>query len=218
MNYKTGSKNVNIIEITKFKSIWSQEEHRKMLVYLSEQREELVDHVRMNIERESRTNKNNFFVKMSKYIGTKSDKQCKSRYQKKEEMLFKAIHIPLDLVERYFSGKRSKSGHTSFKKRQSIQSTDTSNSMLRPVDTILAHINNFADLKAFLEREFMPKVTNETVKAYLDQFLSNLPTSEEALKDFSLAEITSLHQFHPRANFSLEVIEDRECIFFEDYE
>lgn len=218
MNYKTETRNIDVFEISNVKNIWTQEEHHKMYLYMEEHRQDIIEHIQNNIDHETRINKSNFFVQMSKFIGTKSDRQCKSRYQKKEGVLLKALELPEKLIEKYIKAKKAKAKVHNWKKRVSIQSTQVCNSIVKQDELSFASIVTFSDLKAMILNDCLPKVQNQTVKNYLEAFIHNLPLDDETIGDIPSFDLHSLIQIQPRMGFSSELIQDPDMIYFEDYE
>lgn len=142
---------------------------------MTTQRDSIVSHIIINIKKHTRTNKSHFFVHMSRFIGTKTDKQCKSRYQKKESQLLIEINVPVAVVENYLQTKQVKIDTKVAKKRVSMQSTETYNSIIKQNEPSFTFINSFSELKAVIANDFMPRVQNEVIKAHLENLLHTLP-------------------------------------------
>lgn len=94
--------------LIKRKRIWTFFENQMMLAFLHSKRQEIEDHITENISSERRTNKNMFFKQMSEYIKTKSDLQCKSRYQKVETNILYLVGIDERIVHKYLELKAKK--------------------------------------------------------------------------------------------------------------
>lgn len=217
MEYKTECKNIVLIEKFRPKNIWSQEEQHKMLLFIDENREELSANIRANIDSTTRINKSQFFIKMSKFIGTKSDIQCKSRYQKKERALLEAANFPTNLIDEYMSIKKGKSNCKNLKKRTSTVSTNATNSMVKQEEMSFIGINTFHDLKTVIINDCMPKIQNDTVKNHLEAFVCSLPLNDQIKQDLPSCNFCSLVQAHDNTNFSLDFEQDYDKIYLDEY-
>lgn len=199
-----------ILEKKDLKSIWDHGDQKRMLLYLRNKTTDLMEHIRADIEAGIRTNKNNFFVDMAKFVGTKNIKQCKSRYQKKEKVLLKAIGMSHELVDAYFNIKRTKSMNSSFKNKESMTTTiDTSSSMLRSEELTITSIDSFIDLKSVLVQICLPKVNSEAVKIRLESFISDIPVGDGLIRELSTCYLNTLEQGHSHVTIVPETIKTR---------
>lgn len=218
MKYNSEVQNISVLEISKYNSIWTQEEHTKMLQFMNEERASIINHVNINIIKDTRTNKSHFFVRMSGFIGTKTDKQCKSRYQKKESQLLRELDVPAQIVEKYLKIKRVKIDTKAAKKRVSMQSTETCNSMVKQDETSFVSISSFSELKTIIMNEFMPRIQNEIVKAHLENFVHTLPSDDMSIGHFPAFNLRPMKLHQPSIGFSIDVFQDPDTILFEDYD
>ena len=108
MSHDSSTHNIAVIELPPPQNVWTKEEHTQMLLFMDQNRTLLEENIRRNIERCGRSNKAQFFVRMASVIGTKTDKQCKSRYQKKERVLLTELDFEPQLVDTYMRSKREK--------------------------------------------------------------------------------------------------------------
>lgn len=226
MSHDSDILNINVVEIRPLPNAWTKEEHAKMLGYMEDNRKYLMDNIKRNIGKANRSNKAHFFVNMAAYIGTKSDKQCKSRYQKKESQLLKDLNFSVDLVDEYVKFKKDKS-KKQLKQRESSQSTDVCNSMMKhqepacetAVDsqqTPSNFITSFEELKAIIISEFMPRIQNEDVRVYLHRFIQSFPSDENMPKQISSVNMNPFRMHQPSIGFSIDIIQDPEVVFLED--
>lgn len=207
--------NIDVVEIRSSPSVWTKEEHTLMLLFMEQRRDFLFENIQRNIAGISRSNKAQFFVSMSKTVGTKSDKQCKSRYQKKERQLLKEMDFPFDMVEEYIKSKMEKN-KKSKKRRDSPQSTEACVSMVKPDDPPSNSINSFEELRSILLSEFMPRVLNDVVRTHLQNFIQSFPTDETLVRQMPSLDISPFRLHQPSMGFSIDIIQDPEIIFLED--
>ena len=189
-----------------------------MLVFMDFHRQDLIEHIKANIDKEVRTNKSLFFVNMARFIGSKTDRQCKSRYQKKEGALLKTLDFPDELIQKYISAKKEKAKSVLSKKRTSLKSTKACNSMVKQEEPNSNQINTFTELKALIVNDCMPKIQNVTVKTHLERFIHNMPLDDRLNDDLPTFNLQSLIQIQPNIGFSLDLIQDPDNIYYEDYE
>ena len=207
--------NIDVVELKHKQNVWTQEEHAKMLDFMDESRDFLLDNLQRNISKVNRSNKAHFFVRMSACIGTKTDKQCKSRYQKKESQLLRELNFCPALVDSYVRTKREKNRKPQ-SHQESPQSTDVSQSMVKAEEPSGSFIGSFEELKAVIIAEFMPRVKNEVVMTHLRNFIQSFPCDDSLVKKMPSLSISPLRFFQPSMGFSIDLIPDPEIIFLED--
>lgn len=206
---------IEVVELPSPPNVWTKEEHAQMLCFMDENREFLLDNIQRNIRRMTRANKAHFFVRMSTCIGTKSDKQCKSRYQKKERQLLKELDFPHELVDEYMRSKREKNRKNAAEK--SGATTDASDSMLKLTETPSDTITNFTQLRNAIISDFMPRVTNNVVLMHLKNFVQSFPTTEQSFtRAMPSLSISPLRFYQPSVGFSIDLLPDPEIVFVED--
>ena len=83
--------------------------------------------------RDVRCNKRLFFIDMAAFVKTKNDRQCKSRYQKKESQLLRELDFCPALVAQYVASKRDKNCKSA-RRRRSPLSTQACVSVVKPDD------------------------------------------------------------------------------------
>lgn len=215
MSSQSETLNIDVAELKSSAGSWTREEHARMLDFMAENHDFLLDNLHRNISKLNRSNKAHFFVRMSLHIGTKSDKQCKSRYQKKECQLLKELNLPEDLVDKYIACKRDKSRRSS-KHRQSPPSTDACNSMVKADEPPTNAINSFDELKAVIVAEFMPRVQCEIVMAHLKNFVHNFPSENAIVRQMPSLSISPLRFYQPSMEFYIDMLPDHGVVFMED--
>jgi len=206
MNKKGRILNLDIIEAVNSKGTWTNDEHNKMILFMQNNRQELNEHIQINIEYKSRSNKSRFFTAMANYIGTKNVTQCKSRYQKKEEILLRCLDFPDNLIDKYFRVKGERARNLSFKKRNSVNSTQVSNSMVKQDEPTSSEITSFVDLKSLILSECMPKIQNQVVKSHLEYFLKNLPVDDDIIEYIPMINFSSIEEINSQLIISFEDI------------
>jgi len=206
--------NIDVMELPAPPSVWTKEEHAQMLSFMDESRDFLLDNITRNINRQHRANKAHFFVRMSACIGTKTDKQCKSRYQKKERQLLKEMDFAADLVDAYLSSKREKNKKSATAK--SPRSTEACNSMLRADEAPTNTISSFEQLRAAIVSEFMPRVSNDVVLGRLQNFVQSFPSDDKFVRLMPTHSISPLRFYQQSIGFSIDILPDPEIVFVED--
>ena len=188
-------------------SLWSQHEHETMFQFLVDKKDELIDHINAVISSPLRYNKSHFFVGMASYVRTKNEKQCKSRYQKKEKVLLEALDIPAETLRAYYSARKLKhklvkSGKTTM---QMTKSTETVSR--RPKDINYRPINTYFELRTALEQEIMPRIKNEVIRKQMQKFIDSLPTDGGAVGVLPSLNMSSISQILPRQGIQIKKME-----------
>lgn len=210
MTNKIITKNKTKVKKIKNSSIWTQQEHQKMIEFLINEHQELLLHMRAYIDKSTRINKNKFYLRMSAYVGSKSAKQCKSRYQKKEMQILEILNIPSGLIDKYLNHKQTKNlNYLNKNKKKSIDPLRISDSKLNIKEEQDHKIISFEQLKSDLTANIIPKIQNPTIKSYLERFIINLPHIEPLLEDRSVLDLKSLCTIQPQLSFSLRIIRDK---------
>ena len=216
MDYKTNTKIFGIEEVVDFKAGWADMENEKMVQFIDLNRQHLIGHIEENNELQNKTNRNQFFIMMSKFIGSKTRAQCKSRYQKKETQLLKRLKFPSDLLNKYFE-RKNKNKKPRKAKHTSTESSRTSDSIIKPDECSLSSIKTFSDLKQFILSDCVPKIKNNVVKVQLEYFLENLPIENNLNEELSVCNFPSEIEYQNFNNFEYNFQGDFDMIDFEDY-
>ena len=199
-------------------SKWTDEEHEKMFIFLKIHRSELIEHFKANISDLNWRNRKKFFISMASFIATKTAEQCKSRFQKQEFRLLKALKIPKELMDSFEIKKKIRSGSKITSEHQaSAQFTDDNESIMKSDDqTAQITINTYADLKMSLCLNFLPRIQNEMIKQQIENFIELLPTSSEQCDELPSFNINSLSNIHPQLTNSFQNFKERDYDFFDE--
>ena len=166
--------------LIKRKRIWTFFENQMMLAFLHSKRQEIEAHITENIGSERRTNKNMFFKQMSEYIKTKSDLQCKSRYQKVETNILYLVGIDERIVRKYLELKAKK--RTEKKSSKKILTNHVSNESMsthRQSKRLSKKNKSYAEWRqtqpngesSFIKKEGWKRVSETSFKFNKDYFI-----------------------------------------------
>lgn len=180
-----------------------------MFEYVRRRRDELIEHYTHNLGHNSR-NKRYFFSDMARYIRTKSDSQCKSRFQKRELEIFAALDFPPELLKsltcnwamarRKIKKKTNEvvTGDVSMleeleEEQKSDDVPKSNRDELNAAEEIFAvpqHnlndamiIRNYEDLRRVIGDSFLYRVENPAIREQIETFLQKLPQREEFVED-----------------------------------
>ena len=161
---------------------WSELEHRAMFTFVKSRRANIIGYLQDNLVNNVRSNKRMFFIDMAEAIKTKSDRQCKSRYQKQELLLMRALNLPAHLMEK-FQTQRNKPAFSpeSVKKLMEFNPTETtitSEQALPTDESQHASIYTFRELREALHSELIPQIPNQSIRTEIEHFISILPVDE----------------------------------------
>ena len=207
MSGRISYKNIGKIGIKPKSSLWTLEEHKKMLTFMEENYDFLIDNIKRNVNNMGRSNKAHFFVRMALHVGTKSDKQCKSRYQKKEFQMLRELNVSPSLIEAYLATKKNKN-RVKKGQEKSHQSTVACNNSLKADESLIGGISSFEELRAVIIREFMPRVKTEMVRTHLQNFLKSFPIELDQGKQMPALSISPHRFYQPSFGFSIEFVQD----------
>lgn len=79
-----------------------------MFKFLLNNQKWIVSYIKSCLTVNARTKRHRFFKEMAETIGTKTDAQCKSRYQKKEFRMLDGLELPPKLLKKYKKLKSNK--------------------------------------------------------------------------------------------------------------
>lgn len=207
---------------------WTLHEHALMFKFLQKRRDSLLDHFAHNLEFSQR-NKRNFFNDMACFIGTKNDKQCKSRYQKRELEFLKALKFPQSILDslacHWALGKRPRKLRATSEPQTDAGSVEEQPAKTKPpvqsvqsdnltqehqaLDELFAApqskpvvaepIRNYDDLRRVIYTSFITRIENENIRAQMEKFLQKLPASDEFVEDVSSLHAYSINGVMPAA-------------------
>ena len=196
---------------------WSAEEHEKMFIYVRDHRKELIDHFEANLSGGPKKNKSQFFKRMASFIETKNEKQCKSRYQKQEQVLLKALKLPEHLMSSIEKRCKPISKPCARKKQSSAQPTEDVNSVEKNNDDRSeVSIHTYQELRTTLSVNFLPRIQNDIIKHQMEKFLNNLPQEAENYEELPSLNLNSLSMILPQFNLSVANIKEKESSFLDD--
>jgi len=199
----------------KNKNVWTPFEHERMLEFLNQNTPLLIDYMKKYIKQSLRTNKKNFYIRMSNFIGSKSPIQCKSRYQKKEIALLKSVQISKKLIDNYLQSKRFKNANilkTSVLELDLTEDTQLMDTESEQKELDLDGIHSFSQLRNVILLSFLPKIQNDVIKSHLELFVNNLPSDNQIVQDIKCTDILWLCKIQPQLSFSLQMIRDKNSI------
>ena len=219
MRFKSRSDKLSAPVISQRHGKWLPEEHERMFAFLKDHRDDLVDYLEVNLEGSVKRNKRQFFTKMAAFIKTKTDKQCKSRYQKQELALLRALDIPQDLLASFQQKRSKESVPRPKKKRASLQTTEEdANSIKSPVvEKSAISIHTYDDLKTTLSVNFLPRIQNDVIRLQMERFLRGLSNESEGSDDLPSLNMNSLSIILPQFGLSFGNFKDRDSSFLDEY-
>lgn len=182
-------------------SKWSEQEHLKMFKYLFTHRRELIDHISKNLHSSNRRNKARFFIDMSDFIGTKTESQCKSRFQKKEFAMLEALKVPNSLLSVYMRAKASKQTLKANRSDELFSEVEESKETDNHNVKKLARCSTICEESTLDISSLTPKICNEMFKEQIDMILAS--DSIENTDDLSqFLNFMSTSQFPAQCNLS----------------
>lgn len=195
---------------------WNQEEHDKMFSFLKKHRDNIIKHMKINIDG-TRINRRQFFTNMAALIETKDERQCKSRYQKKEMIFLKALDVPEELIKTF--KKLRAVGSTSHTQKRKVLLEDCKPiSKEKKSKKYLSSesIYTYEDLRTTLSLNFLPRIQNDVIRGQIEKFLEalpNMPTDAEELPSFNLNSISIIQ---PQFSVSMDAFKERAPSFLND--
>lgn len=89
-------------------SSWTIEEWNKLVEFTFTNKESIIENIRLNLHTGIKRNRHQFFKQMAKFIGSKSEAQCKSKFQKKEFIVYDIIEVPESLLKLHIAFKNER--------------------------------------------------------------------------------------------------------------
>lgn len=190
---------------------WDLKEQEGMLKFMQINRSEIVEIIQSSIAQSVKLHRKSFFVRMARFIKTKNENQCKSRFQKKQPELLREIFVPEVIIERYLllkSRKQHKCKHKTQKQLTLFNNLQPYYENENRHKNMISSINTFNELKSLFSETFMDKVDNESVKMHIKDFIEKLPScvNDETVP---LLCLSSLYELQPQAALSLRLIRER---------
>lgn len=184
---------------------WSEAEHQKMFTFVKNHKKDIIEYLESNLIDKVRCNKRCFFIKMSKFIQTKTETQCKSRYQKQELKLLHSIKIPARLISKFEQSHGMQAIAAEHSEQiLSAQPTEATmaESRLETSKSANYSIYTFKELREVLQHDFMPQIQNPTIKTQMEKFISVLPDDMDNCDEMPSFGQNSISALFPQINMS----------------
>lgn len=153
---------------------WTPREIISMKDFVVQNRIDVLSSILSLFQTGKKANKRCFFIKMQKHIGTKTVKQCKSRFQKQEFALLEYAGIPADVVEKYYTTLETKKVKRGFEKRN-VTSCHNAASQEKSPEKPQEPILSIEQLKNYLMEEYLPRIKNKLIKQHFYEMIQKLP-------------------------------------------
>ena len=170
---------------TKKSHRWSEHEHQAMFSFVKTHRNQIITHMEDNIKSDTKTYRKAFYVDMAQFILSKTEKQCKSRFQKYELKMLQAIDVPSKLIVSYMTKQKLKNRKSiDFSKSKNIVENNKTTTYIE-TKCMESPIRNYEELKDAINSNYIPCIKNKFIKDQLVSFVSKLSDHENELKDLS---------------------------------
>ena len=181
-----------------------------MLSFIINNKHKIADEIERCVSASQKTKRKSFFVDMASYIETKNEKQCKSRYQKKQLEMLTAAELPEDLVRRYITLKRSAAAKNGRGVHKQVLSEANINYVIskQVVPEEAELVSSFSDLRKLFSDDFICRIDNEEAKSYIKDFLNKLPVDGNSCEQDFSSVISSLYTLQPDASLRLNMLRD----------
>ena len=197
---------------TKRKKIWNKDEEEAMLQFMFLMKEKLEEHMIQCINKNGRRNKSYFFKQMEKYIGTKTDSQCKSRFQKLEKRLLKKIGIEEKLMESYFKSKKQRKPLSELREngiKEPCKEESIKELVLKKPIPKADRINSYSQLKTMITKLIIPFIKDKDIRDRMVFFAHELEDIKEG---------DTLEELFCRSNAENDPYGNQLKLFFDDSE
>ena len=199
---------------------WSDDEHFLMFAFVKSRREEIIEYLEANFIRREKSNKRMFFSAMAASIKTKTDKQCKSRYQKQELSFMQNIDLPQHLLQHLLT-RKGKSVVSDKNSKQASRTYPTETTLLQSAPIVSMYeqdsIYTFKDLRDMLFSDIVPQLQHHSLKSTMEKFIENLPGDLSACGEPASMCHNSISMLLPAINISLINSGNRVNSFFEEW-
>lgn len=183
---------------------WTAEEHDLMCRFIKMNKFLLIAQMKQYVRSRMKINKYRFFIEMAEFIGTKTESQCKSRYQKKERTMLEALSIPSGLIDMYMRTRLLKPSVT-----KHIPIHSDSNKEINSKNEI--DHNDFIDNSQTINDQdnenlncsLMPYVQNDIIRDQIENFLTNLQTNHNEVDSNKSINNNNISFYIPLLNMSL---------------
>lgn len=172
----------DILDVPKRKKIWDEREELAMLQFMFLKKEWLENHMSECIRKKGRKNKNNFFKQMETYIGTKTDSQCKSRFQKVEKKLLEKIGIDSTLLEQYLLSKKQRKPLSEIQKNTNAVERMSKKIKKKKVQigALKEHkITSYIQLKTMIDKLIIPFIKDKDIQEKMMVFALEMERMKE---------------------------------------
>lgn len=204
MNIEQKSDSLYCPDYGERRGLWSKHEHELMFNFMVDKKAEVMSHIDVTISSIQRFNKSQFFVDMAKYIRTKTDKQCKSRYQKKERVLLEALDIPNNILENYFRSRVAKFRVVKHIQKDVSQTKFTQPESLEIGEKYFSPINSYNELRRVITIEVLPKIKNPQLKLKMKAFMERLPCDKDPIADQSVSHTSTFNQEYLKRRITIK--------------
>ena len=196
---------------------WSEAEHRLMCRFVRSHRKEIIDYLKNNLIHNIRSNKRNFFVRMAVFIQTKDERQCKSRFQKQEMNLMRALRLPKRLMERL----ERLRGPAIPLNRNPLMSTPPTDTPLTDDQADLdksesSSIYTLRELKEILWSDLMPKILDDPLKSHVERFIRSVPSDPIEINEIPSFNLNVASLLPWQVNVSYMSMRNQADSFFEE--
>ena len=201
MRFKKNSKKTKDYEIPILSKRWNEKEHNKMFNYLHKNREQILTYMKENIDSEVKKYRKGFYKDMAKFIQTKNEHQCKSRFQKKELKMYEALGIPKKMMNKYFAKQKIKN--------KISQRNPSKNIFIQKIgDDKCNMIKTYDDFKNVINNKFVPCIKNQVIKDQVIEFVNKLYEAEITLKKIPSLYLDNIDEIVPYTNTQTNTIND----------
>lgn len=208
MKSKAGLTKYQAPEFGRRQRKWTEGEHERMFDFLRKHRREIIKQLESCIKG-VKTNKRQFFTAMAAFLESKDEKQCKSRYQKKEPELLKALKVPHNLLEACDKHEKPITKPVKDKKPVQKEAPLASSRLEKTKGEISSlSIRTFQDLKSSLNNWFIPRIRNESIRTQMERFLVALPTESDPKIDLPSFNLNSISIIQQQLNDSIYSIKN----------
>ena len=190
-----------------------------MLTFVQCYRDDIVEYMESNLIKKVRSNKRAFFTNMSAYIGTKTDVQCKSRYQKQEVALMGILNLPPHLITAFEESRAvTLAVLESPAKILNSYATETTLEEDKVCTDASQHqsIQSPEELKHALSSEIVPQLKNQSLITQMEHLISILPDEVPRCSDFPSFCQNSISLILPQMNASYFISGVKADSFFEE--
>ena len=171
--------------------LWTLAEHQKMIDYLKMQGDYLSKYIQSFNENKRSNHRRRFFEEMAAHISTKTTKQCKSRFQKREKKLLYLADLNEDQVNSFLGKKYKKASKAVKDKKAEDEHTKPSD-----MESSIRQITNYKELRDCLVDEILGDIKNELIKEQMIRFIRSISDDIEPdarLTSFNINSISKIY-------------------------